>query len=600
MTKLTILFTLILSLCFTAGFAGQNSNQELPDKILVRQAFMETVPGAFSPADYVKSQKEKFDWLMAEATTLSPDRVISIRVTKQEMEEVDSYTCTTCGKVASTNYKMRIGIVKPVNFKVDFSGTDQNALQQTPDGGWVWTAAVQSDQAVALRVHFTDMVLPKGAELYIYNHEGEAFGPYQPVEADFWSNTVTGSLAYVQLRFNADITLEEIHSTRFGIGDVGHLGYKFLLPFLQKDPSLPEEISLTEAFCSYNASCIVDASCYSTGDWAAINDAKKAIAYMQWIKMPYIYMCSGGLLSDTVSTSQIPYFLTANHCISSQKDATNLECYWQYWTSSCGSACYNPVGVVPRTLGATLLKSGTTGDYTLMQLSQTPPAGSVMLGWNNTVISSTSNFQLYRISHPSGAPAAYSRHSVDPSSIQCTGWPRGGWIYSRDVIGSTEGGSSGSPVCNVNGQVVGQLSGGCGYNVNDVCDAENNWTADGAFASYYTQVKPWLDPATTTGSMYVQSITLTKAYVSKKYKYTANVVIYDNNGSPVSNATVSGSFTILGTNYTASGITNTGGTAVLSYSTRSNDNAFSFCVTNATHASLSYNSAANVITCKNY
>ena len=45
---------------------------------------------------------------------------------------------------------------------------------------------------------------------------------------------------------------------------------------------------------------------------------------------------------------------------------------------------------------------------------------------------------------------------------------------------------------NSQGLVVGQLSGACGYNLNDVCDPVGNATVDGAFASYYSQVAPFL------------------------------------------------------------------------------------------------------------
>lgn len=57
----------------------------------------------------------------------------------------------------------------------------------------------------------------------------------------------------------------------------------------------------------------------------------------------------------------------------------------------------------------------------------------------------------------------------------------------------TEGGSSGSPVVNEAGEVVGQLSGGCGTHVSDNCDAVNNATVDGAFAAHFDEVAPFLD-----------------------------------------------------------------------------------------------------------
>jgi hypothetical protein len=89
---------------------------------------------------------------------------------------------------------------------------------------------------------------------------------------------------------------------------------------------------------------------------------------------------------------------------------------------------------------------------------------------------------------------------VDTSAPTCTSWPRGNRIYSHDVYGATEGGSSGSPVVNDMGQIVGQLSGACGTNVNNVCDSSNNATVDGAFAAYYDQVSQWLDPGAGGGA----------------------------------------------------------------------------------------------------
>ena len=62
------------------------------------------------------------------------------------------------------------------------------------------------------------------------------------------------------------------------------------------------------------------------------------------------------------------------------------------------------------------------------------------------------------------------------------------------------GGSSGSPVLNAAGEVVGQLSGCCGYNCGDVCDVseDTNWTVDGALAFYWDSVSAFLDPSPCT------------------------------------------------------------------------------------------------------
>jgi hypothetical protein len=229
---------------------------------------------------------------------------------------------------------------------------------------------------------------------------------------------------------------------------------------------------------------------------AAIAQAEDAVALMLFQSGAYLYICSGGLLADTDPGSQIPYFLTANHCISKGREADSLQTFFQF-TTNCGGSCPDPrLAGVPGTMGASIVAKNRTSDYTLLQLAEPAPGGSVFLGWNSTPVAFSQGTDLYRISHPGGAPQAYSEHSVDVNRGTCSSWPRGGWIYSVDQYGATEGGSSGSPVLNSSGQVVGQLSGACGFNVNDPCDSASNATVDGAFANYYADVAQFLDPGT--------------------------------------------------------------------------------------------------------
>jgi V8-like Glu-specific endopeptidase len=600
MKKLSISLTLFLMLSLVFVFSGNvNAAKSPPEMPIVRQAFMERSPGSFDPAEYVRNQQRLFDWLMAEAVPLTPESIIVIDVTDREIEELEKNTCETCGDIMSETQRVRIGLVKHVRAEMT-PGSLTGTTRLTADGGFVRTMAVESRNATALRVHFSHLSLPENAALYLYNMNGEAFGPYTGQgpgnSGDFWSHTVSGPVAYIQLRHFGPA--DNLNSTNFTIDDVGYIGQKFLLPFLQKSPEDREEINRTLELCSYNEPCIEDASCYSG---TAINDAKDAVAYIQWISGAWIYSCTGGLLADTDTGTQIPYFLTANHCISKSKTAAAIECYFQYWTANCGGACYNPVGAVPRTLGADLVKTNSTGDYSLLKLRENPPAGSAFLGWSTADVANANGTALYRISHPSGAPQAYSRHQVDTSSIVCSGWPRGSWIYSKDVVGATEGGSSGSPVLNASGQVVGQLSGACGYNVYEACDSESNWTVDGAFASYYTEVMPWLDPGTTpTGdNMHVQSIDFNVKKAGINYTIKAEVTIVDEGGSPVEGATVTGTFSgdVSGT---TSAVTGADGVATLTITMKGTVTAFTFCVDNVTHSSYTYDSGANVETCDTY
>jgi hypothetical protein len=60
-------------------------------------------------------------------------------------------------------------------------------------------------------------------------------------------------------------------------------------------------------------------------------------------------------------------------------------------------------------------------------------------------------------------------------------------------------------VVNAAGQLVGQLSGACGTNLSDECDAVNNATVDGAFAAYFSAVEQFLDPGSGGGCTITES-----------------------------------------------------------------------------------------------
>ena len=88
---------------------------------------------------------------------------------------------------------------------------------------------------------------------------------------------------------------------------------------------------------------------------------------------------------------------------------------------------------------------------------------------------------------------ALRRENVNTSAGTCNTLPRGDFIYSDATLADTEGGSSGSPVVNSSGQVVGQLFGACGATPSTTCDDDDR-TVDGAFAVTYSSVSQWLDP----------------------------------------------------------------------------------------------------------
>lgn len=444
------------------------------------EAFTHWAPGFYDAALKAQETELTHRFLTERQVKAAFDRPIVVEVTAADLEEME--------RGQAFEPRLRVGVAKPADVEVRlgnqlFKARRVGALDLTGDG-FVWSAVVRSPGAVALRLHLTDLQLPAGVELYVYNARGQAFGPFTE-SGELWPNTTFGAEAVIQLHYQGDEVPAALSGVHFRIADVGHLTDKFLQG--RSQGSLFEK-----DFCSFNEPCVENASCSSMP--GAISAARDAIAEMLFVSGGWYYICTGGLIADTDDTSEIPYFLTANHCIGKSRVAATLEAFFQFVTP-CGGECYDFEGAgLPSTLGATLVSTSRTSDYSLLELAEPAPGGTAFLGWNSTPVAFADGTVLHRISHPSGAPQAYSRHVVDTSKVTCSGWPRGDWIYSHDVYGATEGGSSGSPVLNGDGQVVGQLTGACGYNVNDPCDADSNATVDGAFAAYFDAVKPWLDP----------------------------------------------------------------------------------------------------------
>ncbi len=465
------------------------ANAERPTK----RAASEVAVGGITLEERLASQKDLHAQLIAEMPDGVLDDPLSVKLTQQDRDDLsEPYVSGT---------PLRIGVVKTISPGVEVAngkGLQRGVIQEAKDGGFVWAMTVTSPGAQAIRVHFTKFSLPPNAEMFFYSSNGAADGPYVGVgrngNGDFWTRSIASDTGVIQLCY----TEADRAKISFVVSDLGHI--------LGRTASLEVEGGGSRDTwpCADNVPCLIDANCTSG---TPADPAKDAVAKMEWIIMPYIYTCTGGLLADTDPGTQIPYFLTANHCFDAS--IANLETWFNYTTDSCNGECPGSLvhgGTIPPsdTVGITVVVTGTVGDYTLATLDEDPPAGATFLGWNNSPVAFSNGTPLYRISNANFGPQVYADYEVDTSSPVCGGIPRGDWIYSTNIQGSTMGGSSGSPILNRDSEVVGQLTGCCGYNCADDCDFVNNWTIDGAMASYWSAVEPFLAPPilTLTGSCF--------------------------------------------------------------------------------------------------
>ena len=344
------------------------------------------------------------------------------------------------------------------------------------DGTAVYVLVIKSPGARGLRLHFEQFDLPEGGAVYVYGTEGDYVGgPYTrrgPQSAgEFWSGTVAGETAVVEYHSKGD-------GLPFVVGELSHL---------LSDPQADDPAGSPSAALS----CELDASCYGDVE-------KNTVARMVYVRDGGTFVCTGTLM-NTTNGSFIPYFMTANHCISTQASASTLETYWFYQTSSCNSGVLRS-GIVRLSAGAQLLATSQSADSTLLRLNDNAPAGALFSGWdpNERPLNAT----VFGLHHPGGnAPPgvdSYLRRADGPivsktSSCGASGLT-GGYLVDWNN-GLTEPGSSGSGIWYTNGgnnYYVGTLS--CGP-ANQDC--VTTFSLYGKFSAFYPLVSSYLAPPVT-------------------------------------------------------------------------------------------------------
>jgi lysyl endopeptidase len=351
------------------------------------------------------------------------------------------------------------------------------------DGGTVvYSTSVLVEAADRVRLRLDHVVLPEGATLWVYgsNEAPTAFGKELLQDGVLWTPPAAGPLVYLDVEIPAPKSAADVAS--FEIGQVMELLPASLLA------SRPDDAP----------TCLEDAQCIGASTFDVIRTVQKAVAHIEFIEGTDTFQCSGTLLNDRNGTGT-PYFLTANHCISTQTVASTVTAYFDFTTVTCNGS--SNINLAPHTSGAQLLAASSasdTSDFAFLKLNSIP-SGRYLLGWDPRSTSITSGVRLHRVSHPAPGgiprPQSYSDTVVNTSVSTCSGVSRANFIYSNGGQGGIYGGSSGSALVLDGGYVVGQLLGSCpsaGSNASDGCDPRNA-AVDGAFSVTYPQIASYLE-----------------------------------------------------------------------------------------------------------
>lgn len=483
MSRSTRIFWFLCVLTLVAGAAV--AGKQAPASVFETDAYQ--VPGKFDYQAFLAEQDASYALLVGSSQRKRGSYHVAVDPGAADFDRMNEGGCQSCGSNAQSDV---VGVSLPFGHPFDLS--DMGVLAKRGDadlaGGdltatesaVVWELAVTSAGAGAVRLHLAYLQLPAGAELFFYNDRGEVDGPYRGQgpnrNGNLWSAPLTGDTVTVQVR--APYGFEG--KLRFKLADVVWLKPEFVVP-----GGLDENAK--REFCSQNVDCIESAACHNP---SAVSAARNAIALIAYVNNGRAYTCSGGLINGSGGGAGRPYFLTAQHCINNSAAAESIAFFWQYATDDCGDPCFSR-SQAARTNGATLLTADSSEDYSLLLCNQTPPAGSRYLGVSTGNIGS--GVTLHRISHPRGAPQAYSRTVSTTGGSHCSARPRSRYIYSYNLVGSTEGGSSGAPVLNSSGRVVGQLYGYCSPTSEngDPCSA-NYRVLDGRLSNWRDNLEIWL------------------------------------------------------------------------------------------------------------
>ncbi|MBX2841846.1 MAG: S1 family peptidase, partial [Flammeovirgaceae bacterium] len=452
-------------------------------------------------------------------TNLSPIQELAPKIV--EKPDLDLIKAEDLAQEAEGNIP-NIGRLLPLNISMENSGE----WQELENGDRIWRLKIKSEEAKGLNFYFNNFSIPEGGKLFIYSQDqDEVLGAFTAE-----NNSVSG-------RFSTDF----IH------GEVAVLEY--YEPFLQKGKG---KLELSELGYAYRfveardnrksfgdaASCQVNVGCQEGDLW---EDTRKSVVRILFRNRDNIGWCSGSVINNT-RYDFTPYFLTAMHCgmndfskrLIPQEDFDQWIFFFNYEIDGCKGVFTE--GDLPRNtmVGATPVsnsndKGGEEGsDFLLLELKQQIPIeyDPIFAGWDISEIPSKSGVSIH---HPQGDAKKISTYNTTLESgtfgdeVEDTHW-KVLWAQTENGKGATEPGSSGAPIFNPGGQIVGTLTGG-----NASCEKDGRPDYYGKMSYHWEAniepndprqendgpdrgLKAWLDPVN-SGVQWISSI-----------DYTGNVV----------------------------------------------------------------------------
>jgi len=380
------------------------------------------------------------------------------------------------------------------HFDVNKTMLDAGVWTELGNGERIWRLTLKSNGALGTALFFDNFFIPEGAMLHVYSPDHKL---------------KSGSFTFL------DNQGDGLFSTEFMSGSECTMEY--FEPAIVRGQGRLRLTSLAHQYRQLTLAqdCEVNIICSPEGNsWQAV---KKGVVRVYVVEAAGAGYCSGSLINNT-NLDCARYILTAFHCgvNSTASQFNQFKFYFNFEATTCGGGD----GGVQTSFMTGCTKTaasndngGDTGsDFLLLHMTATTSpswwAGVYYNGWNRTGAAPAAGSIC--IHHPNGDNKKISTTTGTGSS---TSW--GGvvanthwmvhWGGTTNGWGVTEGGSSGSPLFNNAGQIIGTLTGGGSYCNSVQAGGQNQpdaygklshqWISNGTTAA--TQLKPWLDPANT-------------------------------------------------------------------------------------------------------
>lgn len=442
-------------------------------------------------------------WLGPAPVHAQDARPRSERAPVHALRAVDTHALPTSNNAALRAQHPLPSGIGPLRFaepmRVALSPETDGTWEQLNDGTWLWRLRLQSAGALSLSLGFTRYRMPPGGTLFVYTPDGSVLrGPFTAAD-----NAAHGEL-WTPLLHSDDIVVEvsvppDARDTLdLALGHVSH-GFRSIT---------------ARSTAKQSGACNVDVACNEATPWRA-----QARAVGRYTVGGGV-LCSGALVNNT-ALDQTPYFLTANHCGIDEENAASVVVYWNFENSFCRAPDEDGGGgdgaLDQFSSGAILrARTGTAqpqydpfirgSDFALIELDTPLDASfdAYFAGWDRADAPTTS--EAVSIHHPHGEEKRISfdldattvtsylqpSTTVAPTHLRVGNWE----------VGTTEVGSSGSPLFDADQRIVGILSGGfagCSLDDPTVDNDAPDWYGRLAYAwdsgtTPSTRLRDWLDP----------------------------------------------------------------------------------------------------------